>query len=153
MDIEALYTAARDGGINFEDDQAVYDCEQIWLEACLKNEEFMTDWLGDFLMELTTPKNIRAMSDWLSRVVKDRTFIASDSCASDSLIDVWSGALVLHQQNIGSLVSITVERECREQVKNHLHDWFADCAGYHRDMQAGIYEAQQERAVEMRGEE
>jgi hypothetical protein len=152
MDIKSLHDAAMEGGINLDNEDSWKDCEQVWLEACLCNQEFMTEYLGDFLCELTTQDNIATLARWMGSVAHDREFIASGDCIP-GLIDAYAQSLGMYQANIGTLVATVAERECRAVVKQHLHDWFADVRGYHLDMQRELEEMKHDRVAEDRREE
>ena len=140
MDIKTLFDAAIDAGINFRHDDVQDDCIDPWISACLGSADFMEDYLGDFLCELTTEENIKDISHhtatalyqaWELQTFRGRRFTHTGLIAS-TLSD--------HCEAIGRLVVQTLEIEARKVVEKHLHDWYSDCQSYRLDMEEGMEE-------------
>lgn len=51
MDIATLYDAARDAGINWDNEDAVRDLQDIWAKACLTNAEFIEENISDIFFK------------------------------------------------------------------------------------------------------
>ena len=152
MDTKSLYDAGIDARIDFTDRDAGKDCVDIWIRACLDNTEWLDDYLGDILTELTTPENMENLSFYVCKAL-DRQGYLEGRCPSPELIHMLSHSLMTSCMDIGSLVVRVLEEETRKIVLDHYDIWFIDCMGYHNDMLEGQREDYETRKVLERRED
>ena len=148
MDTYSLYSAGIDAGIDFCNSDHERDCLDIWVIACIANTEFMTEYLGDFLTELTTPAIIAEIACRASSALEDVNFLHRDARRSVGITTAYAQSLDAHCSVLGMWMLKAIEKETRKVVDNNLSLWFADCVGYHHDMLSGLREDAQERRAD-----
>ena len=138
MDIDTLHQAGLEAGINFLNEDSVQDCLHPWVLACLGNKDFMEDYLGDLLCGMTTPTRIEQLIRNVPSALRDAQWLQDESRRYNvGLTTAYADSLSNHCSAIGGAVLAVLEEEVRKVVKDHLHDWFNDCRGYHIDMEQG----------------
>ena len=140
MDIKTLFDAAVDAGINLQHDDVQDDCIEPWISACLGSADFMEDYLGDFLCELTTKDNTAEISHHTTTALFDADQLQTSRGRSFTYTGLVSSTLSDHCEAIGRLVVQTLKIEARKVVEKHLHDWYSDCQSYLWDMEEGMEE-------------
>ena len=135
MDIKSLFDAAIAAGINLNNEDSVHDCAEVWLQACLNNDEWVVDWVPEFLSDLDSldlhklaSESHKAYSDtqWLQDYARsqDHTGLNLAYCTSAAMRTSGVGAVIV-KQLIASTKTIVAE---------NLYDWHSECLGYLNDM-------------------
>ena len=135
MDTKTLLDAALEAGINLLDEDSISDLEEVWLEACLSNYEWVEEWLPDFLSDLDAldlhkiaSESYKAYDDtqWLQDYSKGNNHLG--------LSLAYCNSAAMRTTGVGAVIVKKIIAGAKTVVAKHLYDWFAECQGYLIDM-------------------
>ena len=135
MDIKSLFDAAIAAGINLNNDDAVHDCAEVWLEACLNDHEWIEDYLPDFLSDLDA-LDLHKIASHSQKAYDDTQWLQDYSSGNNhtGLNLAYCGSAVMRVNNVGAVIVKRLIAGAKTVVAKHLYDWFAECQGYLIDM-------------------
>ena len=138
MDTKTLYDACVAAGIDISNPDNDVDAVDLWLYTCLGDREFMENYLGDFLMELTTKDAIKDISEHADGALKGADLISTDSpfivkAAMARVIDSYCSM-------VGRMVITVLEAETKKVIAQLGSIWWEDVVNYHLDMQEAAKE-------------
>ena len=138
MDTKTLYDACVDAGIDISNPDNDVDAVDLWLYTCLADREFMENYLGDFLMELTTKDAIKAISQYATDALKAADLI---SIASPFIVKATMGRVIqTYSAMLGSMVVNVLEAETKKVIAQLGNIWWEDVVNYHLDMREAAKE-------------
>ena len=134
MDIKSLFDAAIAAGINLANDDAVHDCADVWLAACLNDHEWTEEYLPDFLD--FDALDLHKIASDSHKAYQDSQWLQNNAKAQDhtGLNLAYCTTSVMYASGVGAKIVKNIIASAKTIVAEHLYDWFAECQGYLIDM-------------------
>lgn len=131
MEIKILLDAALEAGINLLNDDCVLDLEDVWLEACLSNHEWIEEYLPDFLSDLDALDLHKIASD-SHKAYQDTEWLQDYSKGNNhtGLNLAYCGSATMRANNIGALIVKRLIAGTKIIVAENLQEWYWECRRY-----------------------
>ena len=131
MEIKILLDAALEAGINLLNEDCVSDLEDVWLEACLSNHEWVAEWVPDFLSDLDA-LDLHKIASESYKAYDDTQWLQDYSRGHDhtGLNLAYCGSATMRANNVGALIVKRLIAGTKAIVAENLQEWYWECRRY-----------------------
>ena len=131
MEIKILLDAALEAGINLLNEDSISDLEDVWLEACLNDHEWVEEWVPDFLSDLDA-LDLHKIASESYKAYQDTQWLQDYSRGHDhtGLNLAYCGSATMRANNVGALIVKRLIAGAKAIVAENLQEWYWECRRY-----------------------
>ena len=131
MDIKTLLDAALEEGVNLLNEDSISDLEDVWLETCLNNHEWIEEYLPDFLSDLDA-LDLHKIASESQEAYDDTQWLQDYSRGHDhtGLNLAYCGSATMRTNGVGTTIVKQIVAGAKAIVAENLQEWYWECRRY-----------------------